>query len=163
MKVKKNDNVLILTGKDSGKTGKVLRAIPSENKIVVDGINIQKKHKKARSAQETSSIVEQAGAIDASNAQVICPACGKAVRVNYVVENGKKVRVCNKCKAHLDVAAAEKKATKTAKTAKATKTSKTEKATKASKTAKTEKEAKPVKETKAKTSKKAATKKADAE
>ena len=154
MKVKKNDNVLILTGKDSGKTGKVLRAIPSENKIVVDGINIQKKHKKARSAQETSSIVEQAGAIDASNAQVICPACGKAVRVNYVVENGKKVRVCNKCKAHLDVAAAEKKATKTAKTAKAAK---------ASKTAKTEKEAKPAKETKAKTSKKAATKKADAE
>lgn len=157
MKVKKNDNVLILTGKDSGKTGKVLRAIPSENKIVVDGINIQKKHKKARSAQETSSIVEQAGAIDASNAQVICPACSKAVRVNYVTENGKKVRVCNKCKAHLDAAAAEKKATKAAKTTKtAAKTTK-------AKTAKADKEVKPAKETKAKTSKKAATKKADAE
>lgn len=151
MKVKKNDNVLILTGKDSGKTGKVLRSIPSENKIVVDGINIQKKHKKARSAQETSSIVEQAGAIDASNALVVCPACGKATRVNYTVENGKKTRICNKCKAHLDAVAEEKKATKAAKTAKT------------AKTAKADKEAKPAKETKAKTSKKAATKKADAE
>lgn len=123
MKIKKNDNVLILTGKDSGKTGKVLRALPADNKIVVDGINVQKKHKKARSAKETSGIVEQAGAIDASNALVICPACGKAARVGYSIENGKKVRVCGKCKAVLDVkevkADDKKAAKKTTKTAKA--------------------------------------------
>lgn len=123
MKIKKNDNVLILTGKDSGKTGKVLRALPADNKIVVDGINVQKKHRKARSAKETSGIVEQAGAIDASNALVICPACGKATRVGYGEENGKKVRVCGKCKAVLDVKEAKaddkKAAKKTTKTAKA--------------------------------------------
>src|SRR5574344_386303 len=76
MKVKKNDSVLVLQGKDNGKTGKVLRAYPDDNKIVVDGINLQKRHKKAKSAKETSAITEQAGAIDASNVLVVCPACG---------------------------------------------------------------------------------------
>ena len=65
MKVKKNDTVLVLTGKDAGKTAKVLVALPKSNKVVVDGINVQKKHKKARSAQEVSSIQNQSGAIDA--------------------------------------------------------------------------------------------------
>ena len=73
MKVKKNDTVLVLTGKDAGKTAKVLVALPKENKVVVDGINVQKKHKKARSAQEVSSIQNQSGAIDASNVLVVCP------------------------------------------------------------------------------------------
>lgn len=137
MKIKKNDNVLILTGKDSGKTGKVLRALPADNKIVVDGINVQKKHRKARSAKETSGIVEQAGAIDASNALVICPACGKAARVGYSVENGKKVRICGKCKAVLDVKEAkadDKKSAKKSKTAaKADKADKPKRVTKKSK------------------------------
>ncbi len=110
MKVKKNDTVLVLTGKDNGKTGKVLRAIPSDNKIVVDGVNVQKKHKKARSAQETSGIVEQAGPIDASNVLVVCPACGKATRVAHAEVDGKKVRVCKKCQKPLDVKAEAKKA-----------------------------------------------------
>ena len=78
MKVKKNDTVLVLTGKDAGKTGKVLSAAPQDNKIKVDGINVQKKSKKARSANETSAIVSQVGAIDASNVLVVCPGCGKA-------------------------------------------------------------------------------------
>lgn len=123
MKIKKNDTVLIISGKDSGKTGKVLRALPSDNRIVVDGVNVQKKHQKARSAKETSGIVEQAGPIDASNALVVCPACGKAARVGYTVADGKKVRVCGKCKAVLDVkeskADDKKAAKKTTKTAKA--------------------------------------------
>ncbi len=110
MKVKKNDTVLVLTGKDNGKTGKVLRAIPGDNKIVVDGVNVQKKHKKARSAQETSGIVEQAGPIDASNVLVVCPACGKATRVAHAEVDGKKVRVCKKCGKPLDVKAEAKKA-----------------------------------------------------
>ena len=110
MKVKKNDTVLVLTGKDNGKTGKVLRALPGDNRVVVDGVNVQKKHKKARSAQETSGIVEQAGPIDASNVLVICPVCGKATRVAHAVVDGKKVRVCKKCGKPLDVKAEAKKA-----------------------------------------------------
>ena len=115
MKVKKNDTVLVLTGKDAGKTAKVLVALPKDNKVVVDGINVQKKHKKARSAQEVSSIVNQSGAIDASNVLVVCPVCGKATRVAYKVEGDKKVRVCKKCGAVLDAgkeAKEVKKATK---------------------------------------------------
>ena len=109
MKVKKNDTVLVLTGKDSGKTGKVLRAMPSANRVVVEGVNVQKKHKRARSAQETSSIVEQAGAIDASNVLVICPTCNKATRVAHAEVDGKKVRVCKKCGASLEAKAEAKK------------------------------------------------------
>lgn len=115
MKVKKNDTVLVCTGKDAGKTAKVLVALPKTNKVVVDGINIQKKHKKARSAQEVSEIVSQSGAIDASNVMVVCPACGKATRVAYKVEGDKKVRICKKCGAVLDAskeAKEVKKATK---------------------------------------------------
>lgn len=115
MKVKKNDTVLVLTGKDAGKTAKVLVAMPKENKVVVDGINVQKKHKKARSAQEVSSIQNQSGAIDASNVLVVCPACGKATRVAYKVEGDKKARVCKKCGAVLDATKETKEVKKTAK------------------------------------------------
>ena len=113
MKIKKNDNVYVLSGKDAGKTGKVLSAFPAENRITVDGVNVQKRSKKARSAKETGGIVEQVGKIDASNVLVVCPACGKAVRVHHSVVDGKKVRVCAKCGATLD----QKKEVKTAKAA----------------------------------------------
>ncbi len=115
MKVKKNDTVLVLTGKDAGKTAKVLVALPKQNRVVVDGINVQKKHKKARSAQEVSAITNQSGPIDASNVLVVCPTCNKATRVAYKVEGDKKVRVCKKCGAVLDAskeAKEVKKATK---------------------------------------------------
>ena len=78
MKVKKNDTVLVLTGKDAGKTGKVLVSIPADNKVKVEGINVQMKSRKARKANETSAIVPQVGAIDASNVMVVCPVCNKA-------------------------------------------------------------------------------------
>ena len=115
MKVKKNDTVVVLTGKDNGTVGKVLVALPKDNKVVVDGVNIQKKHRKARNAQDTSKIENQNGAIDASNVMVICPTCNKATRVAYKVVDGKKVRVCKKCGAVLDAgkeAKEVKKATK---------------------------------------------------
>lgn len=115
MKVKKNDTVLVLTGKDAGKTAKVLVAMPKDNRVVVDGINVQKKHKKARSAQEVSSIQNQSGAIDASNVMVVCPVCGKATRVAYKVEGDKKARVCKKCGAILDATKEAKEVKKTAK------------------------------------------------
>ena len=112
MKVKKNDTVLVLTGKDAGKTGKVLVSIPADNKVKVDGINVQMKSKKARKANESSAIVPQVGAIDASNVMVVCPTCGKATRVAYTEVEGKKIRVCKKCGASLDVKAEAKKAVK---------------------------------------------------
>jgi len=115
MKVKKNDNVLVLTGKDAGKTGKVLVALPKANRVVVDGVNLQKKHKKARSAQEVSAIETQNGAIDASNVMVICPKCDKATRVSYKIEGDKKVRVCKKCGSILDATKEAKEAKKAAK------------------------------------------------
>lgn len=116
MKIKRNDTVYVLSGKDAGKSGKVLEAFPADNKITVEGVNVQKKSKKARSARDTSGIIEQVGRIDASNVLVICPDCGKAVRVHHNVVDGKKIRVCAKCGAALD-AKKEVKAAKAAKPA----------------------------------------------
>ena len=115
MKVKKNDTVLVLTGKDAGKTGKVLSADPKAGKVKVDGVNVQKKSQKARKANETSQIVSQVGAIDASNVLVVCPSCNKATRVAHKEVDGKKFRVCKKCGASLDVTPEAKKVTKKAK------------------------------------------------
>ena len=112
MNVKLNDNVLVITGKDAGKQGKVIATSPKSGKVVVEGVNIQKKAKKARRANESSQIVEQPGAIDVSNVMVVCDACSKPVRVKYSVEGGKKVRVCPKCGAVLDKAYAGKKGAK---------------------------------------------------
>ena len=111
MNVKVNDNVLVIAGKDKGVQGKVLATSPKANTITVEGVRIQKKHKKARKATETSSIVEIPGPIDASNVMVVCPTCSKATRVKHQVIDGKKVRVC-KCGAVLDSAYVSKKAVK---------------------------------------------------
>jgi large subunit ribosomal protein L24 len=108
MNVKLNDNVLVITGKDAGKQGKVVATSPKSGKVTVEGVNLQKKAKKARRANEVSQIVEQEGAIDVSNVMVVCDSCSKAIRVKYSVENGKKVRVCPKCGAVLDKAYAGK-------------------------------------------------------
>ena len=83
MKVKKNDTVVVITGKDLKKTGKVLVAMPKTNKIIVEGVNVQEKNRKARTAQETSQKIKKEGAIDASNVLVICPVCNKATRVGF--------------------------------------------------------------------------------
>ncbi|MBQ5927444.1 MAG: 50S ribosomal protein L24 [Clostridia bacterium] len=107
MNVKVNDNVLVIAGKDKGKQGKVLATSPKANTVTVEGIRVQKKHEKARKANETSKIVEVPGPIDASNVKVVCPACGKAVRVKHSVVDGKKVRVCA-CGAVLDQAYTKK-------------------------------------------------------
>ncbi len=162
MKVKKNDTVKVITGKDAGKTGKVLVALPKEGKVVVEGVNIQKKHKKARNAQDVSKIVEQNGAIEVSNVMVVCPKCGKTTRVGYKVEGDKKVRVCKHsgCNAVLDVAETKevKKATKKAAAEKSTEKKTTEKKTATKKTA-TKKAADAGEEKKTVTKKATATKK----
>ena len=108
MNVKLNDNVLVITGKYAGKQGKVIATSPKNGTVTVEGVNIHKKAKKARKANEISEIVEIAAPLDASNVMVVCDACGKAVRVKYSVEGGKKHRVCGKCGAVLDKAYAGK-------------------------------------------------------
>ena len=116
MNVKVNDNVLVIAGKNKGVQGKVLATSPKANTVVVEGVNIQKKHQRARKANETSKIVEVPGPIDASNVKVVCPACGKATRVKHAVVDGKKVRVCG-CGAVLDKAYSKKAAAKAAEAA----------------------------------------------
>ena len=83
MNVKLNDNVLVIAGKDKGKIGKVVSTSPKAGRVTVQGVNLQKKHKKARKATEVSSIVEREGAIDVSNVMVVCDKCGKATRVKH--------------------------------------------------------------------------------
>ncbi len=107
MNVKVNDSVLVIAGKDKGVQGKVLATSPKANTVVVEGVRVQKKHEKARRANETSKIVEVPGPIDASNVMVVCPTCGKATRVKHAVVDGKKVRVCA-CGAVLDKAYSKK-------------------------------------------------------
>ena len=105
MNVKLNDNVLVIAGKDKGKTGRVVATSPKAGRVTVQGVNHQKKHTKARKATDVSGIVEREGAIDVSNVMVICDKCGKATRVKhaFVETDGKmkKVRVC-KCGNVLD-------------------------------------------------------------
>lgn len=114
LNVKKGDTVVIIAGKDKGKTGKVLVAMPADNSVVVAGVNIISKHKKPRSAQDKGGIIKRENKIDASNVQIICGSCGKATRVGHSIDGDKKTRICKKCGASLDVAG--KKATKETKT-----------------------------------------------
>jgi len=110
--VKKGDNVLVIAGKDKGKSGKVLTAIPADNAVVVSEVNIISKHKKPRNAQDKGGIIKKENKIDASNVLVICPECNKATRVSYAVEGDKKFRKCKKCGASLDKAVPTKKEVK---------------------------------------------------
>ena len=101
LKIKKNDTVVILSGKDKGKKGKVLGTVPSEAKVVVEGINMVPCHIKPRKQGEEGGIVKREAAIYASKVQVVCPKCGKGTRVAHKFVDGKKVRVCKKCGAEL--------------------------------------------------------------
>ena len=99
--VKTGDNVMIISGKDKGHTGKVLQVSPSENKVIVEGQNMVTKHVKPRRQGEQGGIVKREAAIASCKVQVVCPKCGKGTRVAHKVEGGKKTRVCKKCGAEL--------------------------------------------------------------
>ena len=101
MRVKKGENVQVLSGNDKGKTGEILEVIPKADKIIVKDVNIRKKHVKARKQGDESGIISVECAIPASKVSVVCPKCGKATRVGYSVEKDKKVRICKKCGAEL--------------------------------------------------------------
>lgn len=97
MNIKTNDTVKVLSGKDKGKQGKILSADPKSMKVVVEGVNVAKKHQKARKQGEESGIISVETPIYASKVQLVCPKCGRATRVAHTVVDGKKVRTCKKC------------------------------------------------------------------
>ena len=101
MNIKKGDTIVVLSGKDKGKQGKVLGTVPADLKVVVEGINMVTCHVKPRRQGEEGGIVKREAAIYASKVQVVCPKCGKGTRVASKVEDGKKVRICKKCGAQL--------------------------------------------------------------
>lgn len=101
MKIKKGDNVLVISGKDRGKTGKVFRALPKESKILVEGVNLRKKHRRPRRAGEKGQIITLSAPLPLSNVKLVCPKCGKATRVGYKITDGRKHRICKKCGAEI--------------------------------------------------------------
>ena len=98
MKIKKNDTILVITGKDKGKKGKVLKVFPRQGKVIVDGINIVKKHRRSKSEKEKGQVVEIPKPINSSNLKLVCPKCGLATRVGYSMNKKEKNRICKKCK-----------------------------------------------------------------
>ena len=101
MNVKKGDTVVVLSGKDKGKQGKVQGTVPSESKVVVEGVNMVTCHTKPRRQGEEGGIVRREAALYASKVQVVCPKCGKPTRVAHKIADGKKSRVCKHCGAEL--------------------------------------------------------------
>ena len=101
MKLRKGDTVKVLSGNDKGKTGEVLEVIPKKDKVIVKDVNIRKKATKPRKAGEAGGIIASEYPVNASKVAVVCPKCGKAVRVGYKVEKDNKVRVCKSCGAEL--------------------------------------------------------------
>ena len=101
MKVKKGDNVLITAGKDKGKTGKITRAFPKEMRILVEGVNLKKKHVRPKREGEKGQVVEIPVAFDVSDVKLICPKCGKATRVGHKIIKDRKSRICKKCESEI--------------------------------------------------------------
>ncbi len=102
--IRRNDTVVVITGKDRGKRGRVLRVIPTKNRLVIEGINFVKRHTKPNPGRNVKGgIVEREAAVHASNVQLVCPECGDSTRVGrQVLEDGRKVRICRKCDGVVD-------------------------------------------------------------
>ena len=101
MKIKKDDKVIVLSGKDKGKKGEVLIAEPKAGKVVVKGVNVATKHQKPQKQGQEGGIIKVETPIYASKVMLVCPKCGKATRVAHKLTDGKKVRVCKKCGAEI--------------------------------------------------------------
>lgn len=111
MHVRSKDQVVVISGKDKGKKGKITAAYPKTGKVVVEGVNMVTKHQKARNAMQPGGIIHKEAPIDASNVMLVCPKCGKATRVGHRIEvvtgkdgkqKNKNIRVCKKCKQDID-------------------------------------------------------------
>jgi large subunit ribosomal protein L24 len=102
--IRKNDQVLVTTGKDRGKRGRVVRLVPDKNRVVVEGVNMIKRHTKANPQKNVKGgLVEREAPLHASNVQLVCPECGKPTRIGRkILGDGRKVRVCRKCEGVVD-------------------------------------------------------------
>jgi len=102
MKIHKGDNVIMVRGKDAGKKGKVLDVFTENNKVVVEGLNLVKRHLRPKKQGQKGQIIEVPRKVDASSVQIICSKCNKKSRVGYLIkESGEKVRICKKCEAQI--------------------------------------------------------------
>ena len=101
MNIKKDDKVIVLSGKDKGKQGEVMVAEPKAGKVIVKGVNVATKHQKPKKQGQEGGIIKVETPIYASKVQLVCPKCGKATRVGHKITDGKKVRVCKKCGAEI--------------------------------------------------------------
>lgn len=103
MKIKKGDTVVVISGANKDKSGKVIAAFPKENRVVVEGVNLVQKHRKPRSVKQQGGIISQEAPIHVSNVMLLCNSCKKATRAKMKIkDNGKKVRICGKCGAEFD-------------------------------------------------------------
>ena len=98
MKIKKEDTVLVIVGKDKGKKGKVRQIMPKDNVLIIEGVNVVKRHMKPRGQARQAGIIEREAPLQISNVMLLCPKCNKPVRIqSKILEDGKRVRVCGKC------------------------------------------------------------------
>ena len=98
MRIRKNDTVLVVTGKDKGKKGKVRFAYPDKQRVLVEGVNFIKKHTKAKGQVRQAGIIEREAPIQVSNVMLLCSRCNKPTRIGYrFLEDGRKVRICRAC------------------------------------------------------------------
>ena len=102
--IRKNDDVLVTTGKDRGKRGRVLKVLPEKNRLIVEGVNFIKRHTKPNPQRNIKGgLVEREASLHASNVQLVCPECGKPTRLGRkVLGDGRKVRICRKCEGVVD-------------------------------------------------------------
>lgn len=97
--MRKNDTVLVIAGKDRGKKGKVRQALPKESRVVIEGVNVVKRHMKAQGATRQAGIIEREAPIHVSNVMLLCTKCNRPTRIGFrFLEDGSKVRICRRCK-----------------------------------------------------------------
>jgi large subunit ribosomal protein L24 len=98
LKIRKGDRVRVLTGKDRGKEGEVMHALPRANKVIVEGVNVARKSQRPTRSTQQGGIIDKDMPLPVSNVALVCPSCGKATRVGFKIDaSGQKVRVCRKC------------------------------------------------------------------
>ena len=101
MKIKKGDQVKIISGNDKGKEARVLAVFVEQNRVVVEGVAMRKKHVRPRAQGQKGEVIESAGAISVSRVILVCPKCGKTTRIGYTVNREHKFRVCKRCGAEI--------------------------------------------------------------
>ncbi|MDD2534003.1 MAG: 50S ribosomal protein L24 [Eubacteriales bacterium] len=108
--VKKDDNVYVLSGKDAGKTGKVLKVFPVTGRVIVEGVSMSVKHEKPRGRYQQGGIIHQESPVSSSNVMVVCSKCKRPSKLGHkLMANGEKIRVCKACGAEIDTVAVAKK------------------------------------------------------